>query len=117
MKSAKVKLMGPPEFFRTAHNKLHTVANFMDLHRRRRRVAAATGYGSRSLRLFYDSRFAGRGAGRYLKGVPRKANPGSRKGPPISVVTGGTGFLGSHLVDLLLERGHFVIAIDNFVTG
>ncbi len=36
---------------------------------------------------------------------------------PVSVVTGGAGFLGSHLVDLLLERGHRVIAIDNLVTG
>ncbi len=36
---------------------------------------------------------------------------------PTSVVTGGAGFLGSHLVDLLLSRGHRVIAIDNFVTG
>jgi dTDP-glucose 4,6-dehydratase len=34
-----------------------------------------------------------------------------------SVVTGGAGFLGSHLTDLLLSRGHRVIAIDNFVTG
>ncbi len=34
-----------------------------------------------------------------------------------SVVTGGAGFLGSHLCDLLLARGHKVIAIDNFVTG
>jgi dTDP-glucose 4,6-dehydratase len=33
------------------------------------------------------------------------------------VVTGGAGFLGSHLVDLLLERGHRVIALDNLVTG
>ncbi len=34
-----------------------------------------------------------------------------------SVVTGAAGFLGSHLVDLLLARGHRVIGIDNFVTG
>ncbi|MDB6029677.1 MAG: dTDP-glucose 4,6-dehydratase [Verrucomicrobiales bacterium] len=38
-------------------------------------------------------------------------------GQPVSVVTGGAGFLGSHLTDLLLQRGHRVIAIDNFVTG
>jgi dTDP-glucose 4,6-dehydratase len=37
--------------------------------------------------------------------------------PPTSVVTGAAGFLGSHLVDLLLTRGHKVIGIDNFVTG
>jgi dTDP-glucose 4,6-dehydratase len=36
---------------------------------------------------------------------------------PVSVVTGGAGFLGSHLTDLLLSRGHKVIAIDNLVTG
>jgi len=36
---------------------------------------------------------------------------------PTSVVTGGAGFLGSHLVDLLLARAHQVVAIDNFVTG
>src|SRR6478609_8182684 len=34
-----------------------------------------------------------------------------------SVVTGAAGFLGSHLADLLLSRGHKVIAIDNFITG
>ena len=36
---------------------------------------------------------------------------------PVSVVTGAAGFLGSHLVDLLLTHGHKVIGIDNFVTG
>ncbi len=36
---------------------------------------------------------------------------------PTSVVTGGAGFLGSHLVELLLARGHQVIALDNLVTG
>ncbi|HWQ91597.1 MAG TPA: UDP-glucuronic acid decarboxylase family protein [Clostridia bacterium] len=36
---------------------------------------------------------------------------------PTSVVTGAAGFLGSHLTDLLLARGHRVIGIDNFVTG
>ncbi|MGA3163986.1 MAG: UDP-glucuronic acid decarboxylase family protein [Verrucomicrobiota bacterium] len=36
---------------------------------------------------------------------------------PVSVVTGAAGFLGSHLTDLLLARGHKVIGIDNFITG
>ena len=35
----------------------------------------------------------------------------------VSVVLGGAGFLGSHLVDRLLKEGHRVIAIDNYITG
>jgi len=33
------------------------------------------------------------------------------------MVTGGAGFVGSHLVDVLLARGATVVAVDNFVTG
>ena len=40
-----------------------------------------------------------------------------RRAKKISVVTGGAGFLGSHLSDRLLEAGHQVIAIDNLLTG
>jgi len=36
---------------------------------------------------------------------------------PVSVVTGGAGFLGSHLCDRLLDEGHRVICIDNLLTG
>src|SRR6202049_1993092 len=36
---------------------------------------------------------------------------------PVSVVTGGAGFLGSHLTDRLLAEGHQVIGIDNLITG
>lgn len=41
----------------------------------------------------------------------------SASSQPISVVTGGAGFLGSHLSDRLLSEGHRVIAIDNLLTG
>ncbi len=34
-----------------------------------------------------------------------------------ALVTGGAGFLGSHLCDRLLDDGHEVIAVDNFFTG
>jgi dTDP-glucose 4,6-dehydratase len=36
---------------------------------------------------------------------------------PTSLVTGGAGFLGSHLCDALLAKGHRVICVDNLETG
>src|SRR5436309_2083493 len=48
--------------------------------------------------------------------MTKKKNP-SGSSARTSVVTGVAGFLGSHLTDLLLARGHKVIGIDNLVTG
>src|SRR6266540_4470935 len=63
---------------------------------------------------FYVSRFPPL---LYQPAMSDRRSRHSRSAQPVSVVTGGAGFLGSHLVDLLLARGHRVIAIDNFITG
>ena len=36
---------------------------------------------------------------------------------PRTLVTGGAGFLGSHLCEYLLEKGHEVVCMDNLITG
>lgn len=33
------------------------------------------------------------------------------------LITGGAGFIGSHLCDALLERGHHLTVVDNLVLG
>src|ERR1700694_3585375 len=40
-----------------------------------------------------------------------------KKSQPVSVVTGGAGFLGSHLTDRFPGEGHRGIAIDHLITG
>lgn len=49
--------------------------------------------------------------------MTNKKKPLLSRKKPTSVITGCAGFLGSHLTDLLLARGHKVIGIDNFITG
>lgn len=39
------------------------------------------------------------------------------KGSKLVVVTGGAGFIGSHLCDKLVQLGHQVISLDNYCTG
>lgn len=34
-----------------------------------------------------------------------------------AIVTGGAGFIGSHLTELLLEKGHLVLVLDSFING
>ena len=36
---------------------------------------------------------------------------------PRALVTGGAGFLGSHLCEALLAEGYAVVAVDNLLTG
>ncbi|XP_008784747.2 UDP-glucuronic acid decarboxylase 2-like [Phoenix dactylifera] len=73
----------------------------------RRSTAAAGGGGYYSHRVALPARgFVG---GKVPLGLKRK---GLR-----IVVTGGAGFVGSHLVDRLIARGDSVIVVDNFFTG
>jgi UDP-glucose 4-epimerase len=49
---------------------------------------------------------------------PRLLDPRRAGRPPVkAVVTGGGGFIGSHLVERLVRDGHRVVVVDNFLTG
>ena len=47
----------------------------------------------------------------------RSGGPSTRESDEFSIVAGGAGFLGSHLCERLLERGHRVLALDDLSTG
>ncbi|MBX9452262.1 MAG: SDR family oxidoreductase [Mesorhizobium sp.] len=53
------------------------------------------------------------------KNASRESRSGQRSdfSPKRILVTGGAGFLGSHLCETLLREGHHVICVDNFFTG
>lgn len=36
---------------------------------------------------------------------------------PRALITGGSGFLGSHLCDAMIKKGFHVTCVDNFLTG
>ncbi|KAL0409833.1 UNVERIFIED_CONTAM: UDP-glucuronic acid decarboxylase 1 [Sesamum latifolium] len=64
----------------------------------------------------YEHHLGTRNNYRYASGVGRVPVGIGRKRNRI-VVTGGAGFVGSHLVDKLIARGDDVIVVDNFFTG
>src|SRR5258708_19550824 len=48
---------------------------------------------------------------------PIEESAASNEMKPRAVVSGGAGFIGSHLCEALLHRGMRVLALDNFITG
>jgi len=80
--------------------------------------AASAGSGSLARRQYGGSANAALGAavGEQERRAARLPLGVRRRGLRV-VVTGGAGFVGSHLVDRLLERGDSVLVVDNFFTG
>ncbi|KAI3474472.1 hypothetical protein Pfo_029333 [Paulownia fortunei] len=64
----------------------------------------------------YENHLLNQNNYRYSNGVGR-VPVGIRRRRKRIVVTGGAGFVGSHLVDKLIARGDDVIVVDNFFTG
>ncbi|KAK4856760.1 hypothetical protein QYF36_020808 [Acer negundo] len=61
-----------------------------------------------------EDKFGGR---REMGGASGRVPLGIKRKRLRVLVTGGAGFVGSHLVDRLMERGDSVIVVDNFFTG
>ena len=54
---------------------------------------------------------------RYYRGMIKKVTPPKSLKGKVFLVTGGAGFIGSHVADALIARGGKVIIIDNLSTG
>ncbi len=109
---------------RAAGGRDHLQRSVRGLHGRRR-GCPAHGVGRVPLARLRQGQLAASGPGR--RRLPQRPRPGghaqawvhlSRRGPRVRVVvSGGAGFLGSHLCRALLDRGDEVVCIDNLVTG
>src|SRR5712691_11518419 len=81
--------------------------------RRSRCPRSATGRGTTQVRAHLAPPLHMRqGPPRILQAAASTLSP-----MPTTLVTGGAGFLGSHLCDHLLAKGHRVICVDNLDTG
>src|SRR5665811_2611056 len=83
--------------------------------------ASCSGVAESAISLDHKDRTRGaprsRGAAAGLQDGVRGGCSGIVAGVATCLVTGGAGFLGSHLCDELLARGNRVICVDNFETG
>ena len=99
----------------------------MDAEERGRRLLLSLG--RRHVFVLHEGRGSGipRQKAGYTRGRPREdfvsmrvsrpARPVASRAMPTSLVTGGAGFLGSHLCESLLAKGHRVLCLDNLETG
>ena len=84
----------------------------------RLRAAAANGRGLGvvdALRYLFDLRAADAASADERRRRPRQAR--SAEMPRRALVTGGAGFIGSHVADLLIANGYAVTVVDNLSSG
>ena len=94
-------------------------AGFVHLDRPEVREVGSAKYGNNfplaTLQALYTDRISTTAAKEKIWSLVRTTLPRSQR--KRILVTGGAGFVGSHLVDRLMLMGHYVIVLDNFFTG